>query len=262
MKHVIQNKNNAFTLIELLVVISIIAMLLAILMPALGKVKEKAREIICRTNIKSIQLASLLYTEDNEGKMPAYPSGYGDLWINEITQYLDDMDDARFCPTTSLKKDFDPSNNISWGKSKESWVWNIGTPEPEHGSYAINGWFYSTYLAADGSSAPRTHTIEKVSQTRRPASTPVFSDSMWVDSWPLDTDKCSTGLNLDNGGNNYSMERELLNRHGDHISVGFIDGHQEAVELGKLWSLKWHNSFNTVLWMEREDGSPIYQRQR
>jgi prepilin-type N-terminal cleavage/methylation domain-containing protein len=59
-----------FTLIELLVVISIIAILLAILMPALQKVKRQAQEILCRNNLKNYAYADRMYLDDNKGSFP------------------------------------------------------------------------------------------------------------------------------------------------------------------------------------------------
>ncbi len=58
-----------FTLIELLVVIAIIALLLSILMPALSKVKEQARRLICSTHLKSLGTGIYLYAEDNAQKL-------------------------------------------------------------------------------------------------------------------------------------------------------------------------------------------------
>lgn len=59
-----------FTLIELLVVVAIIGILLAIVIPALTKAKEIARELICKTNIRQYGLVGSLYLEDNDFKFP------------------------------------------------------------------------------------------------------------------------------------------------------------------------------------------------
>ena len=58
-------KRHAFTLIELLVVIAIIALLMAILMPALQRVKEQAKSVVCLSNLKQIAEAVYAYAVDN-----------------------------------------------------------------------------------------------------------------------------------------------------------------------------------------------------
>jgi len=63
-------RKHAFTLIELLVVIAIIGLLLAVVIPALKKAKEAARELICKTNLKQYGLVGTLYLQDNENRFP------------------------------------------------------------------------------------------------------------------------------------------------------------------------------------------------
>ncbi|MFC1792871.1 type II secretion system protein [Planctomycetota bacterium] len=71
-----QKNRHGFTLIELLVVIAIIAILMAILMPALNRVKEQGKRIVCENNLKGLTLTWIMYADDNEGKIVNGAGGF------------------------------------------------------------------------------------------------------------------------------------------------------------------------------------------
>src|SRR5437867_1614110 len=75
--------HRGFTLIELLVVIAIIAILAALLLPALSRAKEKANRTACINNMRNLALAMAMYTQDSNDAMPwcQWYNNYGPSWI-------------------------------------------------------------------------------------------------------------------------------------------------------------------------------------
>ena len=115
-------KPRAFTLIELLVVIAIIAILASLLLPAMARAKEKARQIKCTSNEKQIALGYLLYASDQSDYLPL-AAHQGDAapcqWFFEISPYLAKQTASYTglvaeasvvaCPSAKLKNAFPPS---------------------------------------------------------------------------------------------------------------------------------------------------------
>ena len=119
-----------FTLIELLVVIAIIAILAGMLLPALGKAKQKAQSIQCISNARQIVVATKMYTDDNNGKhivtylFPPYTKGLF-TWFQLVQPYLSSTN-VLVCPARK-------------GKPLELDKWDgIPVTAPTVSDYAIN----------------------------------------------------------------------------------------------------------------------------
>ena len=82
------DRKRGFTLIELLVVIAIIALLLSILLPALGTVREQGRRAVCGQNEKNTGLGLFLYADDYDGKLPMNEI---DRWLFDVSYWTTDI---------------------------------------------------------------------------------------------------------------------------------------------------------------------------
>jgi prepilin-type N-terminal cleavage/methylation domain-containing protein/prepilin-type processing-associated H-X9-DG protein len=264
-------KERGFTLIELLVVIAIIALLIAILLPTLQRVRKQARAVVCQTNLKQWGSALELYAHDNEGRFPG--DGESTMWIlsgryvgfdnpNEPREYHSfQTEDIALCPMASRRSIrtgtgtytatiHSSTGSVTWqvvrrsGSTFSAWE-IISFSPPFRCSYGLNHAlfpsdpYYPERHTFHGHYYPYLYSIKNV------AGIPVLADSVRASGAPRDDFTFGSPPQTDSGLNT-GYWPFCINRHNEHINMLFLDWSVRKVGLKELWILRWSPGFNTA----------------
>jgi len=152
-------KGHGFTLIELLVVIAIIALLMGILMPALQRVREQARQQSCGVRVRQHVLANIMYGNENDAKLPLPTTAGGwlqDIAINTVHFMLETgmTREIFYCPSNFNHQKY---NDLFWLFNNQTWDGRKFT-EFNTGSFIVSGYCYimelSSYNQPNGATRP------------------------------------------------------------------------------------------------------------
>ncbi len=209
-------RSHGFTLIELLVVIAIIAILAAMILPALSKSKAKAVQLQCLSNLKQLNLAMVLYCGDNHDRTPGRESvsdkgiwwfgGHKDIWwwYKEL--------DKSYAGVTGPSV----SNHMVFRCAKDRGWKDYGFPMPhwqnpvlDYGSYVFNG--------CDNRGNPKNNLLDmSLSNVKHPTRTWLMSE--WPIHWSYSWHKSLTG------------DRDISYK--DAVdNVSFVDGHAASIKI-------------------------------
>ncbi|MBA7652168.1 hypothetical protein ES703_59998 [subsurface metagenome] len=258
---------------ELLVVIAIIALLMSILMPALGRVRRQAKDILGRSNQRQWAIIFGMYTEDNEGYFcEGEVGGQAKLWTDATRPYYQDPK-IRCCPMAT----------VPWREGKRgtfaAWDMSLfwgGAAKDDYGSYGLNEWLYNppeeVELLWDSPTEKsikqpfiallcrlRTKYSWRNINVKGAGNIPMFLGCWWLGGGPIHKDSPPEyeGEIVDEGNLN-DMKRFCLNRHNKAINGCFMDFSVKRIPLKCLWKFKWNRGYKTnygspfwPTWMEK-----------
>lgn len=255
------DRQRAFTLIELLVVIAIIAILMAILMPTLKRAREQGQRAACLGNLRQLQVAWILYADDNDDKVVSSEAGgtwkslYGPPWVG-VTWAADWSQGGQLTRDSQIKGIKD---GALWPFVREIKLYECPT------GFRGEMMTYAMMISNNGRSVDGSPQFKKRLKFPEPALRTTFIDE---------------GLSSpDAYATRYTQPQwwdQPVTRHGDGTNFAFVDGHTEyhkwtgleTIQQGRNNERRWSGDFfprteegiEDVQWVQRSEWGKLGYR--
>jgi len=237
-----KGRQHAFTLVELLVVISIIAVLLTVLVPALQVAKQQAQGALCLAHQRGLAVAYVMYTDDNDGQlvgsyatMPGTASPFASPWV--CPPML--ADGTYFGRGSGSGEGGDPATledrlrGIREGKffpyAESTDIYHCPSDKRMYeGTYIGDSQVYKLYISyglQSGLSSGATGAVSRLSGVARPSETYAFVET-YYDGWVSNE---GVGFVLDGNGLPGAWWSVIAMWHNDSGTLSFVDGHAERI---------------------------------
>lgn len=230
-------KRAGFSLVELLVVIAIVSLLIALLLPNLARARGQARSVVCKSNLRQIVTANLMYANAYDDKLCPGAVKFVEENLNRWHGVRDKPSEAfhpehgPLVPYLGLDRAIRrcPEFEIDSQENAQQQF------ERNNGGYGYNQAFLGRVLKADGEKYVQVHDLHgvQITRIRRPAATVMFTDTAFMDGVPIEYSFVEPRFNLEWLSR---MDPSIHFRHAGRTNVGWSDGHVAPERMTFTWS--------------------------